>query len=368
MSTIDHPNPRQQSKPKRTMPRSIARVHDRFPTMESLGFAAERFAPFVHPLRVGSHGHDHAEFLYIVRGTAWSLVDGREFKEQEGSVIVVPFGDSHELLTDQDGIEVINLYIDPRRCILPDLADGTRRLLEPLFPPGPAFAHRANRRMLVRPPSPERLLAALELILAEQGAPGPAGVSSGGYRAPSSGSPHPGRTGDARPGALGWASPGLAAPSPAELGSAENMTAGLTLYLVELARGVKEMVRTGSYGAAGMETEYLRRAGRPAERLRTTLDFHPERPLVLAAAAALCGVSASHLCRSFKALTGLRPSEYLHRRRIERAIILLEKGSDPISMIAHGVGFNDLAQFNEKFKKLTGTTPREYRASKRERW
>jgi AraC-like DNA-binding protein/mannose-6-phosphate isomerase-like protein (cupin superfamily) len=348
MTTTDH----QRSKPKRTIPRSIARVHDRFPTMGTLGFAAERFAPYVHTAREGAHGHEHAEFLYIERGTARSLVDGVEYREQEGSVVVVPFGDSHELLTDREGIRVVNLYIDPRRCILPDLGDETRRLLEPLFPSGAAFAHKANLRMLVQPPSPDRLSAALELILREQASLEAAMGSREG----------PGCA-EAEPGA------GVAArgPDEADLGSAESMAAGLTLYLVELARGVREMIRAGSYGAAGMDADYLRRTTRPAERLRTALDFHPERPLELAAAAAGCAVSASHLCRSFKALTGLRPSEYLHRRRIERAMLLLEKGSDPIGEIAAEVGFNDLAQFNEKFKKLTGGTPKSYREYKRKR-
>ena len=49
--------------------------------------------------------------------------------------------------------------------------------------------------------------------------------------------------------------------------------------------------------------------------------------------------------------------------RIERAKALLTDPAWRIHEIAGQVGYNDVAHFSKSFKKITGKTPVEYRAS-----
>jgi len=67
--------------------------------------------------------------------------------------------------------------------------------------------------------------------------------------------------------------------------------------------------------------------------------------------------------RRFKAATGKLPAAYLQAVRIEAAKVLLENGNQPIQAVAYSVGYCDLAFFRELFKRATGMTPGQYRAT-----
>jgi AraC family transcriptional regulator len=84
----------------------------------------------------------------------------------------------------------------------------------------------------------------------------------------------------------------------------------------------------------------------------------------LAELADVIGLSRFHFVRSFKKTTGIAPYQYLLRRRIERAQLLLREGSLSIGDIALSVGFKSAARFNRAFRRIVGTTPSAYRALK----
>lgn len=75
-------------------------------------------------------------------------------------------------------------------------------------------------------------------------------------------------------------------------------------------------------------------------------------------------ISKSQLQKKFKKYTGLSISDYVMRKRIETAKMLLKKGMQPIQEIAFDCGFNDFSFFAKKFREITGTTPRDYRNGK----
>lgn len=75
------------------------------------------------------------------------------------------------------------------------------------------------------------------------------------------------------------------------------------------------------------------------------------------------GLSAGHLSRQFHHSTGLRLVEYIARVRLERATELIVAGRQPITEIAFACGFRSLSQFNRTFRRLTGRSPREWRAA-----
>ena len=71
--------------------------------------------------------------------------------------------------------------------------------------------------------------------------------------------------------------------------------------------------------------------------------------------------SSSHFSYLFKAVTGQTFVEYLSRKRIEKAIELLNNTDMNITDISYEVGFNTISNFNKTFKEFTGQTPRGYR-------
>ena len=62
----------------------------------------------------------------------------------------------------------------------------------------------------------------------------------------------------------------------------------------------------------------------------------------------------------FRKATGVSPSEYITRLRVERAKDLLSLGAHSISEVAEAVGYKDRLYFQRVFKKCTGKTPGEY--------
>ena len=57
--------------------------------------------------------------------------------------------------------------------------------------------------------------------------------------------------------------------------------------------------------------------------------------------------------------------DYINIRRIERARELLAGTNDTVLAVATACGYNNTANFNRIFRKITGITPHEYRASHR---
>ncbi len=75
------------------------------------------------------------------------------------------------------------------------------------------------------------------------------------------------------------------------------------------------------------------------------------------------GLSEQYLCRLFKQSTGMRPVEYILKKRISIAQSFLEKTDMPIAEIAEATGFHNTSYFYRNFKKFTGTSPLTYRQS-----
>lgn len=74
-------------------------------------------------------------------------------------------------------------------------------------------------------------------------------------------------------------------------------------------------------------------------------------------------LSRSYFSHLFKAISGQNFSEYLQNLRINEACHLLKTTDKKVTEILTDVGFKDIKNFNRLFKKITGTTPRDYRNS-----
>jgi AraC-like DNA-binding protein len=77
--------------------------------------------------------------------------------------------------------------------------------------------------------------------------------------------------------------------------------------------------------------------------------------------AALASMSPQGLCRFLRQKTGLSLSGIVNQVRVNRVCEELIAGDAPIGDIAFESGFQNLANFNRRFRSITGVSPREYR-------
>ncbi|WP_349631432.1 AraC family transcriptional regulator [Bradyrhizobium sp. BR 10289] len=120
--------------------------------------------------------------------------------------------------------------------------------------------------------------------------------------------------------------------------------------------------------ADGARTE---ESGRPVRSLQSWrlkrvvqyVDKNLTGKITLQELAAVAGLSRMHFAAQFRAATGVRPHEYLLRRRIERAQELLKQADSTLVDIALTVGFQTQAHFTTVFKRFVGDTPYQWRSA-----
>ncbi|MFW5773490.1 MAG: helix-turn-helix transcriptional regulator [Tangfeifania sp.] len=74
--------------------------------------------------------------------------------------------------------------------------------------------------------------------------------------------------------------------------------------------------------------------------------------------------SKDHFSRVFKSITGMPPSEYIIRKRLEKAKLLLLTTNLSLTGIIQHTGFKSTPYFCRMFKKYTSFTPEEFRKSR----
>ena len=72
-------------------------------------------------------------------------------------------------------------------------------------------------------------------------------------------------------------------------------------------------------------------------------------------------MSRSYYCTMFKTLNGISVWDYILSQRIDKAQHLLESSCFSVTEVSEACGFNNIANFNRAFKKITGKTPSDYK-------
>jgi len=111
--------------------------------------------------------------------------------------------------------------------------------------------------------------------------------------------------------------------------------------------------------AAAIATEYKRRT-----RMGRVLEFIDEsfqEPLRLSDLAGRFSISRTYLCSRFREETGMTFSEYLNRRRIDRAQEMLLSSDMTAKEISFHVGYENPNYFSRVFKTYTGESVSSYR-------
>jgi len=98
------------------------------------------------------------------------------------------------------------------------------------------------------------------------------------------------------------------------------------------------------------------------DRCVAYLDAHLTEVHQLASVARIAGIHPMHLAKLFRRRFGCSMGEYLRRRRVAWACEQLARQERTITDIALHAGFADHAHFTRTFVRITGCTPRWYRA------
>jgi transcriptional regulator GlxA family with amidase domain len=95
---------------------------------------------------------------------------------------------------------------------------------------------------------------------------------------------------------------------------------------------------------------------------RELIDRDVARPPELATLARLTSMSPVDFTRAFRASFGESPHRYLQRRRIERAMTLLQDHRFSVLDSCFAVGFSSPVVFSRIFHAIAGVPPAQYRA------
>ncbi|MGH7628056.1 MAG: AraC family transcriptional regulator [Gemmatimonadales bacterium] len=105
--------------------------------------------------------------------------------------------------------------------------------------------------------------------------------------------------------------------------------------------------------------------GRPVwvARARDLVEARLGEPIRLAELAAELGVHPAHLSRTFRRVYGVSLSAYVLRRRVERACVALADDDDAsLARVAQEAGFADQSHLCRSFRRVTGLTPGAWRS------
>jgi AraC-like DNA-binding protein len=92
------------------------------------------------------------------------------------------------------------------------------------------------------------------------------------------------------------------------------------------------------------------------------IERRAEQRWTLTRLASDAAMSPYHFLHTFRRVTGATPHQFVLRTRLHRAALRLRQSDEAISTIAFDAGFNDLATFNRRFRRLIGVAPGSYRA------
>ncbi len=285
-------------------------IMQRHPLLESLGVATDYFPNYVNESPF-PHVVDVVLLNFIIKGDAIHWIDGERYQERGVSLGVTHYDQSHTIVTGPEGIEILNIYLNPNKRPLPSLPDPLCRVLPDMLPLHPGFHNVLNRIVRISFECPEK---AVSLALG-----------------------------------MHWE---LQARRP---GFQAAVLEYFKLFLMECCRSVLSLGLRPAGGASPAASE-LR-----LEELRRFLDASYAKQFTLGSLAKKASLNRNYLCRVFRSYTGKSVFDYLHERRLQAAMMALRDSDEKVAAIAFESGFRDLSFFNRKFREAVGLTPSAYR-------
>ena len=135
-----------------------------------------------------------------------------------------------------------------------------------------------------------------------------------------------------------------------------------TLYVEETLVSLLDAVLASAYGSAAQATLPGARTRDLVHDTQCLLARRAAEPLGLADIAQAVGASMFHLCRCFRAGTGLTLHEYRTQLRLRGALEALESGDCDLTRLALDAGFSSHSHFTAAFRRAFAATPSRVRS------
>lgn len=91
------------------------------------------------------------------------------------------------------------------------------------------------------------------------------------------------------------------------------------------------------------------------------IDQHLEGSLTIKTLSSMSGYTEYYFSRKFKRETGMSPAEYIRKKRLERAAVLLRTTEQDVKQIGFSLQFCSHSFFSDCFRRQYGVTPSQYR-------
>ena len=127
------------------------------------------------------------------------------------------------------------------------------------------------------------------------------------------------------------------------------------------ADAIADAVTDAIAAISGNSDERRRGAPRWLVLVREAIDDSAIRVVRVRALARAADVHPVHLAREFRRYFGMSVTEYVQRRRAQRAAELLADPRRPLSSLSYDAGYADQSHFCRIFKRETGMTPQAFR-------
>jgi AraC-like DNA-binding protein len=98
-------------------------------------------------------------------------------------------------------------------------------------------------------------------------------------------------------------------------------------------------------------------------RALTTIHAHMGGHITVARLAKDAQLSPSRFAQLFRREVGTSPGQYLRERRMQLALLLLDRTSLPVKDVMHHVGCSGASHFARDFRRFHGFGPRERRTA-----
>jgi AraC-like DNA-binding protein len=130
--------------------------------------------------------------------------------------------------------------------------------------------------------------------------------------------------------------------------------------LINLLTAIAATTEKSPLSSLGFVQEYnLQRTDKINEIYHYTFSNFTN-PISIEAVAKAVHISPHSFCRYFKTRTSKTYFEFLAELRIGYACKLILENEMSVAQVCYSSGFNNVANFNRKFKELTGRTPLQY--------
>ncbi|MBM7580146.1 response regulator transcription factor [Jeotgalibacillus terrae] len=120
------------------------------------------------------------------------------------------------------------------------------------------------------------------------------------------------------------------------------------------------MQKAADHSLTGLEQDQKQMTS-PVQAGRDYIDNHMDRQMTIREVAEHVHLNPSYFSVIFKEQTGLTFSEYVTRKRLQKAKHLLLTTSMPVADIAESAGYQTAKYFNKIFKEYEGITPGRFR-------